>query len=116
MFCIVSICANLSASSLLIALDHAIQSYSVGVFKGEPVFLQMHKETLRTKLQWRRMLRQVRQGEEPTRLVKRQLQTRANGNSSSSGGGGENSDNGTIELKLFGSWQTEQIRVRFFYI
>lgn len=32
---------------------------AVGVFRGESVYLQAHKDTLRTKLQWRRLLKQV---------------------------------------------------------
>ena len=81
---------------------------AVAVFKGESVYLQAHKENLRTKLQWRRDLRQVRRGEEPIKVVQRSVRTQNDGGADGEGGGDSNK---TIELRLFGSWQTEKIVV-----
>jgi len=83
----------------------------VAVFKGESVYLQAHKENLRTKLQWRRSLRQVRRGGEPIKVVQRSVRTQ---NDNGEGGEGGGDGNKTIELRLFGSWQTEKIVVSRF--
>ena len=79
---------------------------AVGVFKGESVYLLRHKETLRTKLQWRRVLKQVRRNEEAVKVIQRRVRAQDSG-----GDGQGQSEDKTIELKLFGSWQTEPIHV-----
>jgi hypothetical protein len=83
---------------------------SVALFKGESVYLQAHKETLRTKLQWRRQLRQVRRDEEPIRVVKRHVISH-NRDGGQAGGGQGAEESKVLELKLFGVWQTEPIQV-----
>ena len=79
---------------------------AVGVFKGESVYLLRHKETLRTKLQWRRVLKQVRRNEETVKVIQRRVRAQDSG-----GDAQGQSEDKTIELKLFGSWQTEPIQV-----
>lgn len=83
---------------------------AVALFKGESVYLQAHKEALRTKLQWRRQLRQVRRGEESVRVVKRNVI------SHTAGEDGGREETKVLELRLFGVWQTEPIEVSRFVL
>lgn len=93
-------------------------AYAVGVFRGESVYLQVHKETLRSRLQWRRLLKQVRRDEEPIKMIQRRLRSlEADGTGEGyahAGDGGEGGANKMVEIRLFGSWQTEPIQVIFF--
>jgi hypothetical protein len=84
----------------------------VGVFRGEIVHLRKFHEKLKTRVQWRRELRSVIPGEEPIRISTRKKMTVVGGdgegtsfsNSSSSG------DN-TVQIRMFGSWQTQPMEV-----
>jgi hypothetical protein len=47
---------------------------AVAIFKGETVYLQEHKEMLKSKLEWRRELRQVNNDEKPLKTTIRTVQ------------------------------------------
>ncbi len=81
----------------------------VGVFKGEAIYLQSAKEKLRTKMQWRKELRNVLPGEIPISSCNRQ----ARKNAPSADGCNRSAEPVGVELKFYGSWQTELYEVRF---
>lgn len=110
----------------------------VALFRGEPVHMRTHIETLKTRDQWRRLLRQVKaeEKERPARTTQRKVLTnrqyRNNTSSSTAAGdvadafypgmfnapsksssGGSSTDNGVEirESKLYGIWQTEVYQV-----
>lgn len=80
----------------------------VACFKGENIYLQEHKEKLLSRIHWRRKLRSVKSNENPSKTVKRRKMKESAGNNSS--------DNGvdSVEIKLYGSWQTEDLKVMLF--
>lgn len=66
------------------------------LFKGEAVYLLSHVECLGTVSQWRSQMKGVKEGETPCKTVIRKR--------------GE----ATIEVKFYGSWQTEPYKVGLF--
>lgn len=88
---------------------HPLTKKSVGIFRGETVYLQSHRELLKSKVQWRREMRAVRDSEEPYKVSQRRF---VNETESSSGG---NSRNHTEmkEISLYGIWQTTVLEVRY---
>jgi len=82
---------------------HPVQSKAVALFKGETVYLQEQKETLRSKLQWRKFFRVVINHE-----VNHSIKTIKVRSRKTDGSDGFQQS----EQKLYGKWQTEPIQVR----
>ncbi len=79
----------------------------VAIFKGEPVYLQSFKEKLRTKSQWRKELRVVFSDAIPVKTMKRQVRKRLPFSESEA----DKDTFSSIELNLFGFWQTADYHV-----
>jgi hypothetical protein len=77
----------------------------VGLFKGEPIYLQSDREKLRTKIQWRKELRMVLAGAQPIKTTKRQVRKKSSSE--------ENASLVSTDWKLFGIWQTQVYEVRY---
>jgi hypothetical protein len=84
----------------------------VAIFKGEPVYLQEHKEKLRTKLFWRRELREIKGNEIPLKVVKRKVfKSRETAATAEPGHTMESK-----EMKLFAKYQTQPMEVMLFSV
>lgn len=79
-------------------------SAAVGMFKGEQIYRRDDVQELRSKQQWRRLMRLVKPDEQALRMKKKRKRP-----SDEDGEG-----TGMYELKLYGSWQTIPLQVRSF--
>jgi len=75
----------------------------VKLFRGEKVYLQEHKETLRTKTQWRKLLRQVRSAETAFKIIKK----RKRGEQSQQGDARSSGE--VFDMEIYGIWQTDAL-------
>ncbi len=90
-------------------VDEALNPQSkkiVAMFKGEPVYLQEHKEQLKSKLEWRKEMRKIKDNEKPLKIVKRSVRSNNDGNGSSNDNRFE-----VKEKELFAKSQTEILEV-----
>jgi hypothetical protein len=78
---------------------------AVAIFKGETVYLQEHKEMLKSKLEWRRELRQVNTDEKPLKTTTRTVQIEDEGERS-----GYRREK--KEKELYAKFQTSPLEVR----
>ena len=87
---------------------HPFQKKSVSLFRGENVYLQSHRQLLKSKWQWRREMRAVRDGEEPYKVSQRKIMNESDSSSSSSS---SNNHTDMKEIPLYGVWQTTVLEV-----
>lgn len=85
----------------------------VGVFKGETIYLQNHREKLKTKIQWRKEMRKVLIDAEPIKVTKRQVRKKS---SSKETNESDQVNLVTTDWKLFGIWQTEPYEVSSYLV
>lgn len=80
---------------------------AVRIFRGEVVYNRDAVETVRSRIQWMKLLRQIRVEDQETPVKISHITRRSSSSSISS----SSSDVERISVKLFGSWQTEPLTV-----
>jgi hypothetical protein len=81
------------------------------IFRGEVVYNRDAVETIRSKNQWMKSLRQVREEEQANPVKVTHITRRSNSSSSSPSSSSSSADLERIAVKLYGSWQTEPLVV-----